>query len=173
MTIDITLSQADWLKYQTYIQRKLFKDNAKKKSWWVNLLIWLFMGMIFMIFYRKFDSFHYPSAALVTIGFILISANYFYDMIKLKKAFMPSNEGTFLGKHSFIFDETGIHSEGKGYHSFHSWSVVKSIRHDAEMVMIFIDTAHALLFPDSQLADVTAFVNKINELQKGRTKTST
>ena len=172
MEINVTLSQTDWLKFQTYIQKKLYKENRKPKSWWMNLIIWFFIGLVSMICYRQFDSFHYPSAAFAALLFILISGNYLYDKGKLRNALMPSNEGTFVGQHKFIFDDAGIHSSGKGYNGFNSWSVVKSIVHDSGMVMIFIDTAKAFVFPENQIPDATTFLKTINELHKGITTAS-
>ena len=77
---------------------------------------------------------------------------------------MPLKEGTLVGRHEFVFDENGIHSEGKGYKSFHSWKIVKSVRYEKGIIMIFLDKAYAFIFPDDQLDNPDDFYMRINQL---------
>ena len=154
MEINLKLTQADWVNFNKFIQRNKQKEQKGfPTGFWGNMILWLFLVMIFTILFRLIERLHWPTAAFVSFIFILMMCYFFFSLFKLQKAFMPSIEGTFVGSHKFIFDENGINSSGKGYKSFHEWTTVKRIERSNNLVLIFIDTAHAFIFPESQLAD--------------------
>ena len=166
MELNLQLTQNDWVEFNKYLQRK---KNIELKgvvsSFGGNFILWLFLGLGFVFMFRMFDKIHWPTATFVAIAYTLLIVQQIWNSTKLQKALMPSNEGTFVGKHHFTIDQTGIHSKGQGYKCFHEWSVVKSIERENGKIMIFIDTAHALLFPEEQLENVEEFFGKINILK--------
>ena len=87
------------------------------------------------------------------------------NIIRLQKALAPSTHGTFIGKHHFVFNKDGIHSEGKGYRSFHEWNTVKSVERENGVIMCFIDTALAFILPEDQISDPNDFINKLESFK--------
>lgn len=66
MDIQIKLEKEDWKKYQNYIERELPKQlKSWTDSFWVNLIFWMVTSFIFMVIYRQFTTFHWPTAILV------------------------------------------------------------------------------------------------------------
>ncbi len=164
MKIKITLQKEDWKLYQSYIEKELPKHL---KTWmdrfWLNMLIWMIIACLFLSIFNLHSSFHWPTAISVGAFFIIISAWFLFNMFKIRKAFEPSELGTFCGNHTFIFNEHGINSEGEGYKSNHSWGIVKKIERAQGMVLIYLDTAYAYVFPESKLSDPDGFYSYISE----------
>ena len=165
MEIQITLQKEDWRLYQSYIERELPK---RSKTWmdglWVKIFIWMVMGIVFMTIFQCFSCFHWPTAAYTAIFFLLISAVFFFNLFKMRKAFEPLENGAFCGSHKFTFTSEGIASEGKGYKGHHSWEIVKKIERAPGMILIYFDTAYAYIFPESKLDNPDEFFNYISEL---------
>lgn len=164
MEIQITLQKEDWKLYRGYIEKELPKHL---KTWmdgfWVNMLSWILVSFVFMSIFNKYSEFHWPTAISLGVFFIIISALFFFGMFKIRRAFEPSEDGMFCGDHLFTFDDYGVKSQGKGYESFHSWEVVKKIERAQGMVMIYLDTAYAYVFPESKLNDPDGFYNFISD----------
>jgi hypothetical protein len=158
MEIEIDLQKEDWKKYQSYIEREL---PRRHKTWldnfWVSFFVWTFMTIIFMMIYRSFTYFHWPTATFVATCFIFISALFFFNIYKARLAFEPLDAGAFCGTHKFVFSEQSIISEGKGYDARHSWMIVKRVERAAGMILIYMDTAFAFVFPESKLSDPDKF----------------
>jgi hypothetical protein len=83
-------------------------------------------------------------------------------MYRLQSSLTPSELGTFVGNHRFVFKEDGIHSEGKGYKAYHDWNVIKSVERNDGTIILFLDTAYGFLFPENQLENPTDFINMVN-----------
>jgi len=164
MDIQITLEKEDWKRYQSYIERELPKHlKTWMNSFWVNMLVWMIIAFIFMSIYRQFTSFHWPTAISVGIFFILIAALFFLNLFKIRKAFEPSEKGSFCGEHFFKFTDQGIESKGSGYKGSHSWAIVKKVERVQGMILIYIDTAYAFVFPESKLIDPDGLFKYISE----------
>ncbi|TKB05668.1 YcxB family protein [Desulforhopalus sp. IMCC35007] len=164
MEIQVTLQKEDWKLYQSYIEKELPKHlKTWMDSFWVNMLIWMVIAFGFLLIFNQYSSFHWPTAISVGAFFISISALFLFNMFKIRKAFEPSDEGTFCGNHTFIFDEHGINSEGEGYKGIHSWAIVKKIERVQGMILIYLDTAYAYVFPESKISDPDGFYNYISE----------
>ncbi|MEP6161956.1 MAG: YcxB family protein [Halieaceae bacterium] len=164
MEIQITLDKEDWKSFQGYAEKTLPKNL---KSWmsspWVNMLIWMLITIFFLSVFNQYSSFHWPTVTAMGAFFILLSALFFFNMFKLKKAFEPSDSGTFCGSHIFRFSEQGISSEGDGYRANHAWSIVKKIEREQGMILIFLDTAFAYVFPEPKLEDPDSFYAFVSE----------
>lgn len=174
MEIKINLQKEDWRRYQSYIGKAL-PNNRKTwmDSFWVNMFVWMVVGIVFMTIFRKFSHFHWPTAVSVAIFFVIISALYFFNCVKIRKAFEPLESGTFCGDHKFTFSSKGIASEGEGYEGCHSWRIVKNIERASGMILIYLDTAQAYVFPESKLDNPDEFYNYISgqyssEIKGGR-----
>jgi len=164
MEIQINLQKEDWKLYQSYIEKELPKQQKTwVDSFWVNVFVWMVMGIIFMTIFQNLSHFHWPTATLVAIFFVLISALFFFNMFKIRKAFEPLENGTFCGSHKFTFTPEGIASEGKGYEGHHSWEIVKKIERAPGMILIYLDKAYAYVFLESKLDNPDEFYNYISE----------
>ena len=164
MEIQVNLQKEDWRSYQSYIEKKLIKQQ---KTWidnlWVNVFIWMVLAMVFMTFFQSVSQFHWPTAVSVATLFIVVSILFFFNMVKIRKAFEPSENGTFCGTHKFTFTDEGITSEGKGYEGHHSWGIVKKIERAPGMIIIYLDTVYAYVFPESKLENPEEFWTYISQ----------
>ncbi len=166
MEINLTLTQADWYGFQKYIFKKKQKEiKGFLGGFWFNLILWFCLTILFLTIFRFMGKLHYPTAIFVFLFFTLVLALSIWNNKKLRRAVAPSEEGTFIGKHHFTFNEEGIHSEGKNYKSLNNWNAVKSIEQGNGMIMIFIDTAYAFIFPENQLDDPVGFLKTIKRFQ--------
>jgi hypothetical protein len=173
MELQINLQKKDWKHYQSYIEKELPKQ---KKTWvdsfWVNMFIWMVVAIIFMTIFKKFSYFHWPTAISVAIFFVLMIVLFIFNMLKIRKLFEPLENGVFCGSHKFTFTDKGIASEGKGYEGHHSWKVVKKIERAPGMILIYLDTTYAYVFPESKLENPDEFYNYISKQYSNVTKTS-
>lgn len=173
MEILIDLQKEDWKRYQAYIEKELPKrQKIWMDSFWVNLIIWMVMAIVFMVIFQTFRYFHWPTAISVTTFFVLISAFFFFNVFRIRKAFEPLESGTFCGIHKFTFSDHGVASEGKGYKSHHSWEVVKRVERAPGMILIYLDKVYAYVFPESKLDSPEEFYQYISELHSNVTSQS-
>lgn len=156
MIIKISLTKQDWLFFNKYLQKKKQKETKSFSNSFIgNLLIFFVIGLAAMFFLD--GQFHLPTAAATCLIFVMIVLQYSLNISKLRKALMPSESGVFVGQHAFEFGEEGISCSGKGYKSFHEWSIVKYLVFEEEYIMIFFDTAYAYIFPVNQIENLEEF----------------
>lgn len=167
MEISIKLEADDWRKFQLYIEKELPKTV---KSWtdgfWFNVILWTVITLIFLSLFQNSAKFHWPTAGFVSVIFIVMFALFIFNLVKQRKAYAPSEDGAFIGEHTFIFDEKGIRTKGKGYDGSHNWSIVKRIERVNGMLLIFLDTAYAFVLPESKLENPESLYNYISEQYK-------
>lgn len=162
MELSINLDKNDWIKYQTYLQKKLQKETAAVTgSFWFNLLFWAAFAFLIMLFFPAGQQFHWPTAITTAVFFLLIIILFLFNLGKLNRAFVPSEEGIFTGEHQFIIDELGISSKGSNYEARHVWPGVLRIERTGGMIMVFLDTAYAFVFPEHKMNDPDAVYQQI------------
>ncbi len=167
MEIDITYEKEDWLKFQGFLEKEIPKRI--KTPWdntFVSVAIWIVIGVISMFAFRQIDVFHWPTAGYVTAFAVILFALFIRYMNRIKNAFAPSESGCFIGNHKFTITESGIESKGSGYNGFHAWSVVNNIVRNDGLIILFIDTANALIFPEHKISDPEALYNYVQECNK-------
>ena len=166
MEVEIQLTKEDWIKFNKFVQRHRQKE---RKGFWGgfsgNFSVWLVLTVIFFILIHTVNGWHWPTAIFVITVFVAIIGLFFWNLYRLQSALMPSEQGPFIGKHHFVFDENGIHSVGKGYRGYHNWDVIKSIERNSGIIIFFLDTAFGYLFPENQLEDPAEFLNRVNQLR--------
>jgi len=164
MEVQITLQREDWSTYQSYITKALpRKYRTWMDSFWANTAILTIFAIVFMLIFRRHNNFHWPTAISTGIFFSLLVALFFFNLYKIRKAFVPQENGIFCGTHKFTFSDEGIASEGKGYVGHHSWEIVHRIEREQGMILIYLDTAYAYVFPESKLADPDGFYRYVSE----------
>lgn len=164
MEIQIDLQKEDWKLYQAYLEKELPKHHKTwMDSFWVNLFGWMVIAIVFMTVFQQNSNFHWPTAISVAVFFVLISAIFFFNMLKIRKAFEPLESGVFCGSHKFTFSSEGIASEGNGYNGCHSWEIVKKIERSSGMILIYLDKVYAYVFPETKLDNPDEFYQFISE----------
>ena len=165
MEIEINLEKNDWDLFLTYCNKAL----PMKAGNWLNgslfktglCSIYAFVGIIIL---KSYCCFHKPTAIATLVysvaAFLTISL---INMKKLRKAFAPNMKGVFIGTHKFIFSDEGIESQGEGYRSSYSWAIVKNIERSNGLIMIFLDTSYAFIFPENKLRKPDEFYRFIVE----------
>ncbi|MEW8030044.1 MAG: hypothetical protein AB2792_18210 [Candidatus Thiodiazotropha sp.] len=167
MEVKITYEKEDWLKFQGYLEKEL--PRRERAAWdkvFVNLITWAFIGALAMFAFRQFEYFHWPTAGYVSAFAVIIFALFIRDLNRMKYVFAPSESGSFVGSHNFVFTELGIESNGAGYNAFHDWSTVREIVRNNGIIMLFLDTAYAYIFPEHKLDNPDAFYHYVKECNK-------
>lgn len=154
MEVLITYEKEDWAAFQAYLEREIPK--SVKTPWdgfWVNLIVWAGIGAGTMAAFQYVVDFHWPSGLFVAAIFGVISVLHLRYLRRIKNGFAPSENGNFLGAHKFKFSDQGVEAEGDGYKAFHEWSVVQEIVRENGLIMLFVDTSSALIFPEAKIAN--------------------
>lgn len=164
MEITITLDVEDWERFQSYLEKELPK---KVKSWTDNtlfmLVLWAAIAFATLFLLRQVGEFHWPTAGVVTFFFVLLIAQFVYNLVRFRKALAPSETGAYIGEHHFSFDDEGIKTRGDCYESVHRWPLVQRIERADGAIYIFLDTAFAYVFNEAKLEDPESFYNYIVE----------
>jgi len=164
MELTIKLGRDDWSSFQSYMEKEVSRaDASASDSFWVQLLLWAILGGTFIAIFESYSSFHWPTAISVGGLLIVLFVLFIYKLNRLKRLFAPSEAGPYVGEHKFKIDRTGIFSAGRGYNGFHSWALVKKIARKNGIIMVFIDTAFAYVFPEGQLEDADLVYRYMNE----------
>jgi len=164
MDISIKLEVKDWYQFQSYLEKAIPKTaKSWTNSFWFNLVLWAVLAFFFMTIFQNTGEVHWPSAGVASAFFIFMFILFIFNLNKFKRACAPSENGVFVGEHRFVFDEEGIKSKGQGYEASHSWSLVQRIERTNGMILIFLDTAYAYVFPETKLKNPEEFYNYINE----------
>lgn len=165
MNIEITYTPNDWLTYQKYLCKELARSNKTViDSFWFNLILWMLLSLGFLTLFERLGEPHWPSFALALLFFFVLGAYATFQSLRLRNAFKPSEEGSFVGTHNFDFARHGISVQGKGYHSVHSWDIVHRVHRANGQIMIFHDTAAAFVFPEDRLENPDSFYAHLLEL---------
>ena len=167
MEISINLEVKDWKLFQVHLEKELSRSS---KSWinnfFVNMFIWAAIAIAILSLFNSSEGIHWPTASAIFTLFTLLFVVLIFNSIKLKKAFAPSNEGAFVGEHKILFNDKGIKSQGKGYTCTRDWSTVKSIEATDKMIIIYLDTAYALVLPTNKLDDPNKLYQYISDKYK-------
>lgn len=165
MEVEITYEKEDWLKFQKFLEKEIPKRI--KTPWdntFVSIAVWIVIGVISMFLFRQVsDVFHWPTAGFVATIAAILFVLFINYMNRIKNAFAPSETGCFIGNHKFTITESGIESNGSGYNGFYAWSVVKEIVRDNGLIMLFIDTSNALVFPEYKISNPETLYNHVQE----------
>ena len=164
MDVNIKLTVDDWNSFQNFIASEI--PRKFYKGWLLglaNFIIWLALAVVFIGTINSFSTFHWPSGISIALIFIILIINNFINKPRLLlKSLEPSPDGTFCGEHEYNFSDEGISVTGKGFITKHSWEIVKRVENSNGLIMLFIDTAHALLIPVRELDNPNEFISYVN-----------
>ncbi|WP_196140302.1 YcxB family protein [Aliikangiella sp. G2MR2-5] len=171
MQIEITYEKEDWRKYSGYITSMLPKAvRSPLDKGWVNVLIWLYIGFFIVMILKNLESIHAPTAVYEAIFLSSLYLIFRPNKKKLLEAYAPMENGVFIGEHKYTFTDEGIGHTTDGYKGFHSWTnVIKIVRVNG-MIMLFVDTESAFIFPEEKIEDPDALYNFALECNKALKK---
>lgn len=171
MQITLKTSQDDWFAFNQHILTQRPKTH---RTWldnpWIMTPCWVVLALLLLFIFGLNDHFHAPTALAVSIYLVVFIGALILNAKLKQQAFAPDPQGTFVGEHTFVFDETGIASSGDGYHAQHAWRLVKKIERisqrvsnsDRKLILVYLDTCFAYIFPESQLENPDDFYQQIN-----------
>lgn len=171
MQITIKTSQEDWFVFNQHILNQLSK---RYRTWldnqWIMIPCWILLAMALLVVFNLGGQFHIPTAVAVSIYLIVFITSLVINSKLKQKAFAPNPQGTFVGEHQFVLDETGIASSGDGFHAHHAWRIVKKIERisqrvstsEHKLILVYLDTCFAFIFPENQLENPDDFYQQIN-----------
>ena len=167
MEIEIEITADDWKKYHAFVQKRLQKQASRAGSVRENVLVFGGIIAVFSALMMNLQHFDIRTAALVAVFFITVFGLTLRQMHRMQSCMAPDPRGPFIGRHRLVFDLMGIHAEGRGYHSFHGWLIVKSVERGNGLIMIFMDTLMACILPEKSLDDPDAAFEAITALFRG------
>ena len=68
--------------------------------------------------------------------------------------------------HRFRLTDAGIESNGSGYNAFHEWTAAHKVERANGLILVYLDTANAFIFPEGKLADPNGVYEYIVERRK-------
>lgn len=163
------LDTDDWYKFQSYLQTEIPKSaDTGISSSSFNILLWLTITFIFMAIFQNLATVHWPTAGLISALFIGVIGYWFHSCNNIKKAFAPTESGTFLGEHQFLINEEGIASSGRGYELKHTWPAVQRVERRKGLIVVFTDAAYGYVFPESKLENPDELYHFITEQHRNQ-----
>lgn len=162
--IEIEIKLEDWTKFSNYIAKEKTKESAKSPSHIKAFIALIFLIVLSVYIFRSLNLTIDKPTAILLINIFLIYFFYFsWNQKEFIKTYNPLPNGVVLRKSYYIFDENGIDIKSDGIKTFYEWKTIEKIEFTDDMVMIYIDTAIALLFPCNQLDDMEEFIDMTNK----------
>lgn len=159
MEFELKLEKADWHVFNTYLCKRLsLKNKTLFDNFFFSVFIWMIIGFVIIIILKMFGGFHWPTAAVTSLVFVFVYLIIFYKNKKIQTAFEPMDNGSFCRAHIYKFSEEGI-STGDGTIS---WDMILKIERAQGMIMLYMDTAFALIFPEHKLEHPDKFYEYIS-----------
>lgn len=173
MEISLQLEKADWQRFQRQTEKRLTKTKAPAwyHNFFISLLFWSTIGFLAMWLYPQIGAFqlHLPSALFISFFFILFISIFIFSLIKIKKAAAPSEQGIFIGHHTLFFGDDTIKSTGEHYESSIDWKAIIKIERSNGLIILYLDTLYAYIFPEEKLDNPILFYTHVMEKhQKAR-----
>lgn len=161
--VTITLEEDDWFAFQFYLEKTLAKDvKPRNTGAWFYMLMGSVIAVIVMFVFLLGPAIDGYTAGIVSAVFIALVFGFVLYVKKLRWLSAPAQGGIFTGEHHFVFDQDGIDSKGKGCSAHHDWSAVLRIARGSGLIMIFLDTTFALVFPEKKLDDPDRFFGQLS-----------
>ncbi len=164
MEFAIELDINDWKSYNLFLTKWI---KAKKSVGWrkqlKSLLLWLAIGVVMAtVFSAGGYALHWPTLIAVVIFLALLVFSFLAEVSENQLLMQPEPGGSFLGVHTFRFDDVGIHSSGAHYQATHDWSSPRNLVRENGLILVFVDTTLAFVFPERKLADPSALFDYLS-----------
>lgn len=160
ISFELNLEQRDWLAYQQVLDSLLSEKAARwSDKRWLKITTWLGLVVLFLLLWRFVGDFHWPTATIITVIFVLISSFFLFSLQQLRRAYRPSEHGLFTGTHQFTLSDEGIEIHGAYYQARIDWPQVLKIHQQGGLIILFVDNAQAVILPEHQLNQPTQVLN--------------
>ena len=167
MELEVELTRKDWADFNKYVQKARLKESRGTLGGFPsNLVIWIVLVAVFVILFNTVREWHWPTAIFLLVVFVCAFLLFIWNIYRMQALLMPAENGIFVGRHRFVFDETGIHTAGDGYTGFHRWEKVRSLEQGDGMIIIFFDTVYGFVFPETQMENPAEFVEHLKRFRK-------
>lgn len=156
ISFELNLEPRDWQAYQQVLDGLLSEKAARwSDKRWLKITTWLGLVVLFVLLWQFVGDFHWPTAAIVTVIFVLVSSFFLFSLQQLRRAYQPSELGLFCGQHRFSLSDAGIEVQGDFYQARIDWLQVLKIHQQGGLIILFVDNAQALILPEYQLSQPT------------------
>lgn len=156
ISFELNLEQRDWQAYQQVLDGLLSEKAARwSDKRWLKVTTWLGLLTLFGLLWQFVGDFHWPTAAIISVIFVLISSFFLFSLQQLRRAYQPSELGVFTGTHRFTLSDSGIDVQGDFYQAHIDWRQVLKIHQQGGLIILFVDNAQAFIFPEHQLSQPT------------------
>lgn len=157
MIIEITVTKDDYTKFCKFAVDRISSPKGNKndrvKSLFSNVVIWLAIAFVsFSIFQSNeinFSQFHWPSALITTIPFLVFISTFLGYLSKVKLNALPNENGLMLGERTIEIDESGIRDTNSFGTSLYKWKSLHEVAVHKGNVYLFLDTMLAQIIPSS------------------------
>jgi hypothetical protein len=161
MEFKLKLEKEDWRAFNGYLFKKLSaKNKTVFDNFFINVSVWMTIGFVIMYTAKQFGGLHWPTAAITSIVFLLLYSLIFAKHKKLQTAIEPMENGSFCRELTYKFSEEGISTKD----GIVSWDLILQIERAEGMIMLYLDTAFALVFPEQKLEQPDEFYDYVSSL---------
>lgn len=153
----IRVTEKDYLNFTNYAFKRLCTPQPKGGKVFIkNMIIWCISTIAFMFVFQidsiSLSSFHWPSAAIAALPFVVFIVAYSSNMRKLRQSSTPNENGLMLGEKSIEFGADGITEINPLGSCFYKWEGVESVEDNNGDLYIFLDKLLALIIPASSFS---------------------
>ena len=167
MEFTLKLEKEDWRAFNNYICKKLAaKTKTLFNNFFVNVFAWMIIGFSIVFTIKRLGGIHWPTAAITAMIFVFAYFAMFYRNKKARAAFEPMDNGSFCRERTFKFSEEGM-STGDG---IVPWDLILQIERAQGMIILYLDTVSALVFPERKLEHPDKFYDYISALHSNATR---
>ncbi|RUO38613.1 hypothetical protein CWE13_02920 [Aliidiomarina shirensis] len=153
----IRVTKTDYLNFANYAYKRLCPPQAKGGIGFIkSMIMWCILAIAFMFAFQinslSISSFHWPSAAMAAIPFVVFIFAYANNMRKLHQSSIPNENGLMLGEKTIEFGTDGITEINTLGKCFYKWESVESVEDNNGDLYIFLDKLLALIVPASSFS---------------------
>lgn len=104
------------------------------------------MIFIFRSYTTQLSDFHWPTAIVLLLVFVLFVGVFMYQMNQIQKSSVPYEDGVLLAPKELIFDDEGINDKTEYGTNIYQWQAVRRIEEHKGHIYIFLDKCWLRLF---------------------------
>ena len=166
MEFKLKLGKEDWLAFNRYLCKKISEQNKTIfDNVFISVFVWMVIGFAIVFTTKQLGGFHWPTAAIISIVFLFLYFTMFIKQKKLQAAFEPMENGSFCRELTYKFSEEGISTKDGTI----SWDLILQIERAQGMIMLYLDSAFALVFPEQKLENPDKFYEYVSSLHSNVT----
>ena len=148
----VTITKQDYLEYSDFaVKRLCVPKNQKNSGFLKNMIIWFVLAFAYMMVFQikpiSFSDFHWQSALITAIPFLIFIVAFLYETNKFKKLSIPNENGVMIGEKKLEFQSDGIMETYHLGSCFYKWEAIEAIEENKGDLYIFVDKLLALIIP--------------------------